>query len=151
VVNGKWVQNFYRPVNPHKYVGELDKIVFRSSWERHFFQYCDRSSHILKWSSEPFPIPYWDPSTEKMRRYFPDVYVEMLKSDGKVKRYLIEIKPYKQTIEPQRRKKKTKTYLNECAVYSKNISKWDNARKFCEKHDIEFMILTEKDLGLDKK
>jgi hypothetical protein len=151
VAESKWVQNFYHPVNPDKYVGDLKQIVFRSSWERHFFQFCDSSKNVLKWSSEPFAIPYWDASSEKMRRYFPDVYIEMKDSDDKVKRYVIEIKPYKQTIEPVKRKKSTKTYLNECLTYTKNQSKWEYARKFCSKHDMEFMILTEKNLGLEKK
>lgn len=151
MAESKWVQNFYRPVRPEKYVGDLKKIVYRSSWERRFFQFCDSSANVLKWSSEPFFIPYWDSSSEKMRRYYPDAYVEILESCGKIRKLVIEIKPYKQTIEPVRRKKSTKTYLNECLTYAKNQSKWKYAREFCDKHEFEFVILTEKNLGLTKK
>lgn len=147
----KWIQNFYRPSHPEKYIGDLNEIVYRSSWERHFFQYCDSSPAVLKWSSEPFAISYWDKSTMKTRRYFPDAYVEMKDIDNNVKKYLIEIKPYKQTIPPKEGRKKTKTYLAECNTHLKNESKWEFAREFCRKNDMEFMILTEKDLGLHKK
>jgi hypothetical protein len=146
-----WVQNFYTPINPDKYIGDLKEIVYRSSWERHFFQYCDTTSNILKWSSEPFAIKYWDQTTAKTRRYFPDVYAEIKDSNGLVKKYLIEIKPYKQTIPPKEGKKKTKTYLTECRVYLKNESKWKFAREFCEQNGLEFLLITENELGLNKK
>ena len=147
----KWIQNFYTPTNPEKYIGDLKEIVFRSSWERHFFQYCDSSPSVVRWSSEPFPIQYWDESSLKNRRYFPDAYVEIKEASGEIKKYLVEIKPYKQTIPPKEGKKKTRTYVNECATYLKNKSKWQYAEEFCNKNGLKFLILTEQNLGLGKK
>ena len=40
------------PSNPHKYIGDRTNIIYRSSWERKFCQYCDLKAEILKWSSE---------------------------------------------------------------------------------------------------
>ena len=151
MTESKWVQNFYTPVNPQKYIGDTKEIIYRSSWERHFFQYCDSSSNVIRWSSEPFAIKYWDETTLKTRRYFPDVYAEIKDSNDIVKKYLIEIKPLKQTVPPKEGKKKTKTYLNECRVYLKNECKWKFARDFCEKNGLEFLLLTENELGLNKK
>lgn len=145
-----WVQNFYRPKNPQKYIGDLSQIVYRSSWEKHLFEFCDTSSSILKWSSEPFAIPYWDESTMKTRRYFPDVYMEVEDSTGQVKKYIAEVKPYKQTLPPKEGRKKTRTYINECNTYLKNKSKWCFAEEFCKKNEINFIILTEKELGIKR-
>jgi hypothetical protein len=145
-----WVQNFYHPINPDKYIGDLKNIVFRSSWERHLFQYCDNVSSVLKWSSEPFAIKYWDESSMKTRRYFPDVYMEIIDRDGNIKKYLAEVKPYRQTQPPKEGRKKTRTFINECKTYQKNISKWKFAEEFCKKNGMEFIILTETHLGLKK-
>ena len=149
-MSNNWVQNFYHPVNPDKYIGDLSEIVYRSSWERHLFQFCDSSSNIVKWSSEPFAIKYWDESTMKTRRYFPDAYMEVLQPDGTTKKYLVEVKPYKQTLPPKEGRKKTRTYINECNTYAKNQSKWKFAEDFCRNNGMEFIIITEKNLGLKK-
>lgn len=34
---GKYYQGKYKPKNPEKYVGDINNIIFRSSWERNFF------------------------------------------------------------------------------------------------------------------
>ena len=43
---------------------------------------------------------------------------------------------------------KTKRYLQEVAQYGVNEAKWKSARDFCKKQNMEFMIITEKDLGI---
>lgn len=146
-----WLQNFFIPKNPEKYIGDLSQIVYRSSWEKRLFEFCDSRSSIIKWSSEPFAIKYWDNSSLKNRRYFPDAYIEVLDVNGSIKKYLVEVKPYKQTIEPKKGRKKAKTYINECLTYSKNQSKWKYAREFCERNGLEFLILTEDELGIRKR
>ena len=35
------VKNKYRPYNPEKYKGDPTNIIFRSSWEKIVFKYCD--------------------------------------------------------------------------------------------------------------
>lgn len=149
-MSDNWKQDFYRPIYPEKYIGNPNEIVYRSSWELRLFQYCEECSQIVKWSSEPFAIKYWDESTMKTRRYFPDAYVEVLQTDGTIKKYLVEVKPYKQTIPPKAGKRKTKGYIMECNTYTKNISKWKFAEEFCRQHGMEFMIITENELNIKK-
>jgi hypothetical protein len=72
-----YVQGLYKPQNPEKYIGDINQIVYRSSWELRAFRWADTNSSILEWSSEPFPIKYFDHSTNKMRRYFPDLFVKI--------------------------------------------------------------------------
>ena len=47
----KSYKGLYRPTNPKKYVGDVDKIVYRSLLERRFMVYCDDTSAIIKWAS----------------------------------------------------------------------------------------------------
>jgi hypothetical protein len=143
-----YIQGLYKPNQPLKYIGDINQIVYRSSWELRAFKWADNNENIIEWSSEPFPIKYFDHSTNKFRRYFPDLYLKVKDKNNDTKRYIVEIKPEKQTKPPQQRKKKTKTYLNEIATYQKNVSKWSQAEKFCEDNNMLFKILTETDLGI---
>jgi hypothetical protein len=143
-----YVQGFYTPRNPEKYIGDKTQIIFRSSWERRIFIWADNNESVLEWSSEPFPIQYFDQSTNKIRRYFPDLFVKIRNKEGIIKNYLIEVKPEKQTKSPKKGRKKTATYLNEVATYQKNLSKWQQAEKFCESNNMIFKLVTERDLGI---
>lgn len=145
----KYHQGKFNPQNPEKYKGNINNIVYRSSWELKFMRYCDRREDIIEWGSEEFFIPYFDPVTEKVRRYFPDFYVKTKDIRGNIKKYIIEIKPKKQTVRPNRTpKKRNKTYINEVLTYENNQAKWRAAEKFCEDNMLNFKILTEDDLGL---
>jgi hypothetical protein len=143
-----YVQGLYQPKNPEKYIGDKTQIIYRSSWELRAFKWCDNTESIIQWSSEPFPIQYFDQSTDKIRRYFPDLFVKIRDKEGIIKNYLIEIKPEKQTNPPKKGRKKTATYLNEVATYQKNLSKWQQAEKFCESNNMIFRVVTEKELGI---
>lgn len=145
----KYHQGRFNPQNPEKYKGDPKNIIYRSSWELKFMRYCDRNEKILEWGSEEFFIPYFDPTTNKVRRYFPDFIVKIKESSGNIKKYLIEVKPKRQTIEPKETKgKRKKTYISEVLTYNKNIAKWKAAREWCEDRLIEFKIITEEELGL---
>jgi hypothetical protein len=74
--DGKYHQGRFNPRNPEKYKGDVRNIIYRSSWELKFLQWCDRNDSILEYGSEEFFIPYRDPTTGKIRRYFPDAYVK---------------------------------------------------------------------------
>lgn len=142
-----YVQNFFKPTNPQKYVGDLNNIVYRSSYELRAFRWCDSTESILEWSSESIIIKYFDPTTNKIRRYFPDLYIKLQEQTGDIKRLLIEIKPKRQTIPPNPSpKKKTRTYLTEVKTYAKNAAKWEAARNFCLDNGMEFKLVTEEDL-----
>jgi hypothetical protein len=138
----------YQPVNPKKYKGDFQKIVYRSLWERKFMKYCDTNENILEWSSEEISFPYFDPTTNKVRRYFPDFHIKVRESNGEIKKYLIEIKPKKQTVEPIPQKRKTKGYIYEVYEYAKNQAKWKSAEEYCKDRQWEFKIFTEEHLGI---
>ena len=55
--NSGFVQGYYNPLNPDKYIGPTP-IIYRSSWERKFCIMCDNKESVLKWSSEPVTIKY---------------------------------------------------------------------------------------------
>ena len=141
-------KGYYRPKNPKKYKGDYKNIIFRSSWEEKFMKYCDTKQYILEWGSEEYVIPYRDPTSGKVRRYFPDFYIKVKESNGKIKKYIIEIKPARQTKEPKIQKKKTRGYIYEVYTYAKNQAKWEAAKDFCDNRLWEFKILTERELGI---
>lgn len=138
----------FKPSYPDKYKGDPTNIIYRSLWELKFLRYCDLNENILEYSSEEIMIPYLDKSTNKVRRYFPDAYIKVRQSDGTIKKYLIEIKPAKQTVPPQKPKRQTKKYLAEAMEFVKNQSKWEAAKEWCLDRGYEFKILTESDLGI---
>lgn len=142
-----YVQGYYNPINPEKYIGNIKDIIYRSSWELRAFKWADLTENILEWSSEPFPIRYFDYSTNKTRRYFPDLYLKIKTKEG-IKRFIVEIKPEKQTKPPKQGRKKTKTFIQESLTYEKNLSKWSQAEKFCSDNDMTFMVISEKELGI---
>jgi len=142
----KYHQGFFRPQNPEKYIGDPQNIVYRSGWELKFMQWCDRNPNILHYGSEEFCIPYYNPIKERVCRYFPDFIIEVLEQNQQKQKYVIEIKPKKQTVPPVRGNKKTKTYINEANTYLVNQSKWKSIREWCEDRKIKFMIITEDDL-----
>ena len=135
---------------PRKYKGDPTNIIYRSLWERKFMVYCDLNENILEWGSEEIALPYRSPIDNRIHRYFPDFYIKVKESSGQIKKYIIEIKPKKQTIEPQVKKRKTKSYIYEVYEYAKNQAKWKAAEEFCKDRLWEFKVLTEEDLGINK-
>ena len=140
----------FQPSYPRKYKGDPTNIIYRSLWERRFMVYCDLNENILEWGSEEIALPYRSPIDNRIHRYFPDFYIKVKESSGKIKKYIIEIKPKKQTIEPQVKKRKTKSYIYEVYEYAKNQAKWKAAEEFCKDRMWEFRVLTEEDLGISK-
>ena len=138
----------YYPSFPRKYKGDPTNIIYRSLWERKFMVYCDKNAKILEWGSEEIAIPYRSPVDRKIHRYFPDFYVKLKETTGKIKKYIIEVKPKKQLKPPTKPKRQTKSYLYEAYEYAKNQAKWKAAKEFCEDHRIEFKVVTEKELGI---
>ena len=137
----------YVPNKPQKYRGDYNNIVYRSSWERRFMLYCDRSDAIIEWGSEEIIIPYRSPLDGRMHRYFPDFYIKVKQADGSIKKMLIEVKPKAQCGPPPIPKRKTKRFLNEVRTWGVNKAKWDAAIEWCNDRGIEFKILTEDHVG----
>ena len=138
----------YYPSYPRKYKGDPTNIIYRSLWERKFMVYCDKNDNILEWASEEIAIPYRSPIDNRVHRYFPDFYMKVKERGGKVKRYVIEVKPAKQTKPPVKPKRQTKGYIREAYEYAKNQAKWKMAKEFCADRQWEFKVVTEKELGI---
>ena len=138
----------YSPSFPQKYKGDPTNIIYRSLWERKFMVYCDTNENILEWGSEEIALPYRSPIDNRVHRYFPDFYIKVREQTGQIKKYIIEIKPKKQTVEPKVQKKKTKAYIYEVVEYAKNRAKWKAAEEFCKDRMWEFKVLTEDELGI---
>jgi hypothetical protein len=141
-------KGYYKPSYPNKYKGDPNNIVYRSLWERKFMVYCDTNENILEWGSEEIVVPYKSPVDNRYHRYFPDFYIKYKDVNGKIKKSLIEIKPFRQTQEPKVQKKKTKGYIYEVVEYAKNQAKWKAAEEWCLDHGYEFKVLTENELGI---
>jgi hypothetical protein len=143
------IKSLYKPEYPNKYKGNPNNIICRSSWERKFCRWCDLNENILEWGSEEFYIPYFDPTTGRVRRYFPDFIIKVREQSGEIKKYVIEVKPKRQTIPPvQTSKKRTRTYITEVKTYAMNQAKWEAAKEWCKDRMIEFRIITENELGI---
>ena len=140
-------QGKYRVSNPRKYKGDPRNVVYRSSWEYKFMQWCESNSSVEEWASEEIIIPYRGPDG-KPHRYFPDFYMKVKEIDGRVKRYVIEVKPLKQCSPPKKPKRQTKGYIREVFEYAKNQAKWKEAREYCADRQWEFKVVTEKELGI---
>ena len=145
---GESIKSKYTPVYPHKYKGNSKMIICRSSWERKCCQWCDMNNSIVSWASEEFSIPYVSPKDNRVHKYYPDYLIKVKEKNDMIKTYVVEVKPYKQTLPPKTPKRKTKSYLTECVTYAVNQAKWKAAKEFCEDHRIEFKVVTEKELGI---
>lgn len=113
-----------------------EKVIYRSSYEKTFIYWCEKSPRIKHWASECIAIPYLN-HDGKWHRYYPDFFVEY--SDGRFA--VIEIKPSSQTHKP----------VNENSWFGmewrKNYCKWKTTKEFCEARGWEFKILTEKTIN----
>lgn len=146
--DSKWHQGRFHPQHPEKYLGDSRNIIYRSSWELHFLKWCDRNDAVIEYASEEFSIPYVSPVDNRVHRYYPDGYVKIRHNNGEVKKYIVEIKPERQTKEPKKPSRMTKTYINEVTTYAVNQAKWKYAAEFAKDNGIEFKVLTENDLGI---
>ncbi len=139
----RYEQGEYHPINKEKYKGTLP-VLYRSSWEKAAMWWFDNNSKCISWGSESTVVSY--SHNGKRHRYFIDMTATFATKSGP-KKFLIEIKPYKQTIPPVKSpNKKEKTFLVEAANYSKNQSKWKAAKEFAKRKGYEFIILTEHQL-----
>lgn len=140
----------FNPKNIEKYRGDPTQIYYRSRWELKFLSMLDNNQDVIQYSSEEFCIPYVNPFDNKYHRYFPDFWVKNKNGDNMV----IEIKPWKQTIEPKKpnikRLSESKVYVNNMTRYIINKKKWEAAQLYCKKRGDKwkFIILTENELGI---
>ena len=110
--------------------------------------YCDNTPYILEWGSEEVIIPYRSPIDGKPHRYYPDFYIKVREKSGKISKYIIEIKPKKQTKPPYGKDKRTSAYKRAALTFAKNRAKWDAAEDYCDDRQMKFLILTEDHLAV---
>lgn len=145
-------QGKFKPSKPEKYKGDPTNIVYRSSYELKFMQYCDLTENVNEWRSEEFFIPYISPLDNKVHRYFPDFFVKYKDKNGENRTLVVEIKPQKDLNMPEQNpKRKTKSWAYKVKTWAVNQAKWKAAKEFCSDRKWEFRILTEKELGIPVK
>jgi hypothetical protein len=147
--NSRFIQGVFVPKNENKYVGKKP-IIYRSSYELKFFRFCDDNTNVSRWASESIKIPYFHPFEKSIRLYHVDLNM-VIKEGDVYKKYLVEIKPEKQTRKPDFSNSKCRkaTMLYEQMTYVTNCAKWEAAKDFAKKYDMEFLILTEKNLKIN--
>jgi hypothetical protein len=99
-------------------------VYFRSSYELAYFKKLDASGEVVTYVSEPFLISYIYKGVRL--KYVPDVLVTM--TDGTT--ILVEVKPKKMMLLP------------------KNIAKATAARRYCKRHLLQYITITEDDLDI---
>lgn len=142
-MSAKYRQGIFTPVNKDKFLGST--AVYRSGLELKFMRFCDNNPNVIKWGSENIIIPYISPLDGRAHKYYVDNFVVIKEGDA-IKKYLIEIKPFKQTLPPETKYKKKQHLIYEQSMYMKNQAKWQAAREFCKKKGLDFLILTENHL-----
>ena len=139
----------YFPRHPKKYKGNPTNIVYRSSWEKKFMNWCDLTESVSEWQSEEFFIPYRSPIDGRVHRYFPDFFVKYRDANGKRRTMVVEVKPKKETKMPTTNpKRRTKSWAYSVRTYAVNQAKWKAAKEFCKDNNYEFKIMTEHELGI---
>lgn len=146
-LNTGYRQGYFTPQNPDKYDGDSTQIIFRSSWEFKFMEFCDTNERIIKWGSETVVVPYINPILKKESKYFIDCYMVLKDKEGNITKWLIEIKPnkyLKPPVAPERlTEKQTLNYARHAKAYIINTAKFSAAQEFAKKRMMRFGIITE--------
>ena len=106
------------------------------------------NNSIKRWSSEFITIPYQD-EYGKYHRYYPDFYIERIDKNDPMRfdRVVIEIKPYKETIQPTPPVKITakslESYEYQLKTFQKNLFKWSRANLWATAQGMKFVIIHE--------
>jgi TnsA endonuclease N terminal len=140
---GRTQKGRYEPRNPQKYVGDITKIRYMSSWEKEAHQFFDNNPNIIHWSSEGIKIPYIKPTDGKIHHYYPDYWIEYKNRNGEIVQEIIEVKPATQTKPPSTKGKRKKQQIYESITWAVNVAKWKACQDFCNKYNIKFRIITE--------
>lgn len=166
--DAKTKQGYYNVQNKEKYVGNPNLVIFRSSWEWKFCKWCDFSPSVIKWSSEPIKIPYYDrisnlseckrqgldPNNPKnwiIKNYNTDFWCEIIDEYGNSKKMFIEIKPsnkLKKPIPPPNNAslKDIQRFNLAAKEYLINEAKFASLNAWAEKNNMKFYVFTEETL-----
>ena len=142
-------KGLFTPRHPKKYIGDSNKVIFRSLWEKQVMEYLDNNASVVAWGSEELVIPYLSPLDGKIHRYFPDFIAKMKDDKDKIKIVVMEVKPKKQTMLPEAKSMNHKV-AKEIATYAVNQAKFEAATKYCKDKGWEFTVITEDFLKITK-
>jgi hypothetical protein len=148
MARGNYVRGKFKPRNPAKYKGDINNIIYRSSWELRCLNYFDQNPNVIWYASEEVIVPYKHPIDGKYHRYYPDFIIKVRQRNGQIKTMMIEVKPEYQKNAPKKQTRKTKKYINEVVTYATNQAKWKAAEDYCADRKWEFKVMTENDLGI---
>ena len=162
------LQGYYKVTNLEKYIGDPALVIFRSSWESAFCRWCDFSPSIIRWSSEPIKIPYYDriskldeckkqgldpnnPKNWLIKNYNVDFWIEVDKGDGVTEKMFIEIKPsgkLKRPVPPNANAplKVQRKFNTDAKEFLINEAKFASCNAWAEKNNAKFYIFTENTL-----
>ncbi len=165
---GRTYQGYYMLRNKNKYIGDPTLIIYRSAWEYSFCRWCDSSPSILRWSSEPIQIPYYDkvskleeckklglnpnnPTNWIQKKYNTDFWMEIQKPDETIERWFIEIKPKEKLIRPKPVSKDAplkdqKKFNTRAREFILNESKFEAMKVWATRNGAKFYIFTEEQL-----
>ena len=107
-------------------------------------QLLDLHPAVVAFASEETVVPYRNPATGRVHRYFVDFWVKYKSGEER----LLEVKPLAQTRRPDRPKRITRKYKEQVVTYAINERKWEAARAFAAARGMTFQLITERELGL---
>jgi hypothetical protein len=139
----KYSQGVFVPTNPQKVIGN-SRPQYRSSWELRMMSFLDTHPNVINWGSECLRIPYRNPLTGKNTVYVPDFLIKYQDKNGTTRAELVEIKPKKETFMEAARSRRDKAYV------ILNSAKWAAAMSFCAKNGIQFRVINEDSLFVNK-
>jgi hypothetical protein len=165
---GKTHEGFYTIKNKEKYIGDTSLVIYRSAWEFAFCKWCDYSPSILKWSSEPIKIPYYDrvsklneckkygldpnnPANWTVKYYNTDFWIEIAKGDGDIEKWYVEIKPKDKLKRPEPVPENSKLsvqkkYNKQAKEFLINEAKFAAMGEFAKRNNAKFYVFTEDQL-----
>lgn len=134
--SSRFKQGYVNPASCKKLFESVahQPIIYRSSWEQRFMQWCEHSPKVKHWGSECVSVKYFLPTDQKWHTYYPDFFLEM--SDGTYA--VVEIKPSNQTTKPRSNDSWA------ASTYIRNYAKWTTIKQACEEKGYRFCILTER-------
>ncbi len=145
-------KGYYEVRNPSKYLGNPQKVIYRSSWELVVCNWCDGSVEVEAWGSEEIFVPYKGVGN-RSHKYYIDFIIRM--KGGLT--LLVEVKPKHQVTLPVKKVVGTSgtirrtVHRRALSTYGKNIRKWDAAERYAVRHGMKFEIWTQdklKQMGL---
>jgi len=137
-------QGYYNPVNRLKYIGPVDRIIYRSGLEKEFMVECDTNPQIIRWQSEPdfLNIRYINPFKRRMATYYPDFYVQFNSKTKGLLHLVIEIKASNMMEIPKGGIAKMSNFVKKAFVL--NQTKKQAAEKICASKGMIYLVMTDK-------